>query len=323
MIAEGGDAAANGHASNTIDFSKIVYGIWRQKLVLFSVIGFCLIACVIYLHVSPLGYTVTLQVVPVDDQSKQIKGTLGDLASAAGIALPASEGGRENSFELFLQNIYGRETAIDLARDQNLMQMMFSREWDSQGRKWFNPSGGLHGIAHAVKFLLGFPSEPWQAPNGLRVQRFIVDNVRISRDLKSPIVTIVMNHRDPAFGVLFLSKLHAVDDGRLRERTLLRTSKYIDYLNVQLEKVTNDDYRKALIELLSDQEKHRMIASSRSIAYAADPFEPATSSANPTSPNAPLLLTLSIAAGILLGCFSALFWDIFDQRSGSRIKQVG
>lgn len=299
-----------------IDLSTILGRIWRQKLILFGVLGFCLLACVVYLHAVHFKYSVTLKVTAVEDQPRQIKGTLSDLASAAGIALPNDDSGHADSFELFLQNIYGRETANDLASDHSLMQTMFPLEWNAQTKQWRDPEDLLHEVLMGLSFIVGIPTASWAPPNGVRVQQFIARNVRILRDLKSPIVTIEMDHEDSQFGIQFLSKLHQIDDGRLRARALSRTTKYIDYLNEELRRVANEDYRKALIDLLADQEKRRMFASSPSISFAAEPFEAPTASALPDTPNSTLALILSTAIGILFGGFVAFFWDNFRHGLG-------
>lgn len=305
-----------------IDVSEVLRRIWRRRVVFAAVVGGCLLACIVYLHFVHFEYTIALQVTSVEGQSNQVRGTLGQLASAAGIALPNTEGDREDSFELFLQNIYSRETADELASDQALMQTMYPREWDAQTKTWHSPDGMFHSLAMLLRYVFGVPSEAWMAPNGIRVQQYIVRHVRISRDLKNPIVTVDMDHQDPEFAVQFLTKLRQVDDGRLRKRTLARTSNYIEYLNGELAKVTNDNNRRALIDLLSDQEKRRMFASSANIAYAAEPFGAVTSSALPTRPNSLLLLTLAIVVGILLSGFAAFLWDTLEPSFRSQLEEA-
>jgi uncharacterized protein involved in exopolysaccharide biosynthesis len=302
-----------------IDFQTIARSVWRQKKVLFAATGACCLLAVLYLHTAHYLYTVSLQVTPVADQIKQENGNLSDLANAAGIALPGGSS-QVNAFELFLQGLYTRDTATKLARDQGLMRKLYWREWDVGAHQWHDPAGLLHRIVSVLKGALGIPVNSWRQPDGERVQDFIVRNVRVSRDLKNPAVTIGMDYDDPTVAMEFLDKLRKADDDQLRARALDRTSKYIEYLNSEINKVTFDEYRKALTDLLADQEKRRMFASSASISYAAEPFQTPSTSTMPTKPNALFVLILSVFIGVLFGGFAAFFWDNWSGRTQAALR---
>jgi uncharacterized protein involved in exopolysaccharide biosynthesis len=296
-------------ARDTIDISAIGKAIWRQKRIFFIVPAVLLVISIIYLHVANYKYEVTYQVIPVSQDVKTGMKNLGALADAAGISLQSTNSGDVDPFELYLQGLYTHDTAGLIASDQNLMHDMFPNEWDADTRSWHDPHPYLHAVAGALRVLLGFPKSQWQAPDAARIETYIRENVTISRDLRNPVVTIQMYHADPAVAIAFLNRLHESEDGTLRQRTLIRTGKYIEYLDNELKKVTYQDYRQALVDLLTDQEKRRMFASSPTISYAAQPFQVPTASQMPSYPSPGVVLTATAFIGLLLGGMLAFFLD--------------
>src|SRR5690606_16351275 len=86
---------------------------------------------------------------------------------------------------------------------------------------------------------------------------------------------------------------------------LKRSSGNIAYLTEQLSKATVAEYREAIAQALSEQEKIRM-ASSSTAPFAAEPFGSAAASPRPTSPQPLLVLIVSIVGGGILGSLLVL-----------------
>ena len=294
---------------DVIDVHAIAQAIWRQRRIFFAVPAALLVLAIVYLHLAPYKYTVTYEVTPVSQDVKTGVKNLGALAAAAGMSLQGASAGDVDPFELYLQGLYTRDTAALVAKDQDLMRKMFPNDWDADTKSWRDPHPYLHAVTGLIKALLGFHGSSWHAPDGARLENYIKDNVTISRDLRNPVVTIQMYHEHPDIAIAFLNRLHETEDGTLRQRTLERTGKYIEYLDSELNKVTLEDYRQALVDLLTDQEKRRMFASSSSVSYAAQPFQEPTASQNPTAPMPILVLVVSVITGFLFGGMAAFFWD--------------
>jgi LPS O-antigen subunit length determinant protein (WzzB/FepE family) len=102
-----------------------------------------------------------------------------------------------------------------------------------------------------------------------------------------------------------LLSLHEVADNSLREIAIKKSTRHIDYLMQQLNKVTVSDYRQVLIENLSAQEKSRMLASS-GLFFAAEPLGVPTAPRVPTNPKPALVLSLSVVMGLFTGILIAL-----------------
>ncbi len=305
---------------DVIDVHAIAQAIWRQRRIFFAVPAALLFLAIVYLHVAHYKYTVVYQVTPVSQDVKTGAKNLGALAAAAGMSLQGASGGEVDPFELYLQGIYTRDTAALVARDQDLMRKMFPREWDADTKTWRDPNPFLRAIIGFIKAVIGSPRTSWHAPDGARMEAYIKGEITVSRDLRNPVVTIQMYHEHPDIAIAFLNRMHEAEDGKLRERTLVRTGKYIEYLDNELQKVTLEDYRQALVDLLSDQEKRRMFASSSSVSYAAQPFQEPTASPTPTAPKPSLVIVVSIVIGFLFGGMAAFFWD---ERLRNRANDVG
>ena len=99
--------------------------------------------------------------------------------------------------------------------------------------------------------------------------------------------------------------MHRAGDEELRQRSLARSTADIEYIARQLPLISVVEQRVALSRALSDQEKQRMIASA-GVPYAADIFEPITSSPRPTWPKLVPVLALAIIAGLFIGVASAV-----------------
>lgn len=293
-------------ADDEINLVELLTDIWKQRWLIASFIAASIIVAVIYLNGATYNYTAKLRVVPA--QSSQIgtgKGNgLSGLASMAGLNLPQDPGAM--SFQLYTESLHSRSVADALAKRTDLMKVIFSSEWDEKKQRFIEPQPSISTyVVRGIKSLLGLPVYNWRPPGAARLQEYIESNVQPKEDVASPVVTITYEHPDPQFAVAFLTALHHVLDESLRQKALTRSTQYIDYLSAQLQHVTLAEHRIAISNMLFEQEKTKMMASS-SLAFSADLFGPVTASIRPTSPRPSLVLAMSVVLGGVLGAFVAL-----------------
>lgn len=291
-----------------IDLVDLWKALVRQKQVIFLAVSATLMFAIAYLNLAERTYTVGLQVTPTESQGTKLGSGLSGLASIAGVSLSA---GKESpSFDLYLEGLHSLEAARVLAENQALMQNIFSDEWDKERKDWREPGGIVKKIISGVKILLGMRAYGWQAPDAKRLQEFIADEVKISKDSNRPVVTITFQHKSSEIGISLISSLHKAVDDDLRMRTLRRSTGYISYLYDQLKEASVAEYREALVELIAEQEKRRMIASSN-LSYAAEPFSGPYASLYPTKPQSIFVLITSILLGLVVGVIGAVVRDNF------------
>lgn len=107
-------------------------------------------------------------------------------------------------------------------------------------------------------------------------------------------------HPDPEFAAFFLQRLHAVSDGLIRHNARREVNGRIDYLRGELEKTRNPDHRRALADLLMEQERLRMLVSIDQ-PYAAAVVEPAFAAPSLRWPDALFVFAAFAGAGALAG----------------------
>ncbi len=269
-----------------------------------------LVAATIWLRSTEYDYTATLRVAPAPTSARESQslGALTGFASLTGVTLDAIP---VTPFRLYVEGIYTREVAARLARDPQLLHGAFPREWDARAQRWQPPSSP--GFVATINRLAGAPVRPWSPPDAARLQDWIAGHVSLDQSPKTPTVGLSVATPDPAFGKLFLTRLHATTDDWLRERTLATTRQNLAYLAAKLPTVTLAEHRQALIATLSDQEQRQMMARNPA-AYAAEPFGPVTASPRPTSPHQLPVLLLALFGGAAGGLALAL---IVPRRRGA------
>jgi uncharacterized protein involved in exopolysaccharide biosynthesis len=92
-------------------------------------------------------------------------------------------------------------------------------------------------------------------------------------------------------------------DGLMRKRDLEHTSGYIGYLTNRLASVSVEDYRRALVLNLTQQEKNRMLSSSP-LPYVSEILGKPMISSKPVSP-VPLAALLG---GVIVGGVVGVLW---------------
>jgi uncharacterized protein involved in exopolysaccharide biosynthesis len=290
-------------SSDQVSLYAILQIMWRRWFVIAICAGSAIVCAVIYLQIATYTYTAELKLSPVK-QSLNIGSELSGLASIAGIALPKGLG--QSSFGLYLETIRSRSVADALAKRQDLMKVLYKKEWNEDTQTWQENTNLFTPAIRLAKTLLGIRNYPYTPPDGARLQVYLNDYVRASENNRTTVVTVSYNNENSSFAVAFLDALHKEVDNELREKVLTRTNEYIKYLSRQLLTVTIAEYRETLIQVLTEQEKTRMMASSDA-PYAADVVGIPSASFRPTFPLPIPVLLGALVIGIFMGILIVLF----------------
>ena len=117
-------------------------------------------------------------------------------------------------------------------------------------------------------------------------------------------VTLRMNDRQLATDLL--RALHRISDETIRTDARIRTDQRISYLREQLSKVSNPDHRDALIGLLKEQERSRMMVGIDQ-DYAAESIDPPSVANRKAFPDPFLLVPVFAFIGLLGGLAFGLY----------------
>ena len=295
-----------GDRESTITLADLALALWSGKWWLIGSVIVALTAGIAYLQTAQREWTAELMVTPTQNDAGSLMGrlgSLGGLASMAGVSLPTSKA--VSQFTLFEEGVHSRTTANKLAADERILRGAFPRDWNDETNSWEEPRGLVPAAVRSIKALIGQPDANWSKPGGARLQRYLSKNVSLSNDTKKNTLTLSFEHPDPEFATYLLDRLQATIDLELRERMLGRSSDYIAYLDGRLKEVSNAEQRLALVDVLNEQEKLRMMASS-SVPFAAEPFGNAAIGDRPSSPDPAIVLGGLFMLSLLIGGALAL-----------------
>src|SRR5947207_1398587 len=155
-------------------------------------------------------------------------------------------------------------------------------------------------IAHAVAKGFGWHIVPWSPPDVGRISDYLERELKVVTDSKSGTVTLEIDSDDPRTAERVLIALNNAVDERMRQRDLERATTNISYLESRLSTVTVEEYRRALVGNLFEQERKRMLASAP-LAYVSDMLGKPMISSKPVSPVPVAVLAAGLIIGGLLG----------------------
>lgn len=153
------------------------------------------------------------------------------------------------------------------------------------------------GLAHDKAFRFSRIERGW-SPEKLAV--YIAKRVKVDPVGETSLRTLSYEHPDPAFAVMFLQRLHNVTDGLIRHGLRKDVNERIGYLNAAIAETMNPDHRRAMTDLLMEQERLKMLVSIDQ-PYSAAVVVPAFAGVKPAWPDAALVYTTFLGVGALLG----------------------
>jgi len=159
-----------------------------------------------------------------------------------------------------------------------------------------------------------------------KLSEYIAQRVEIDPIGETALRSFHYLHPDRAFAALFLRRLHLVTDGLIRHGVRKDVNGRIDYLNAAIGETYNPEHRRALTDLLMEQERLKMMVSIDQ-PYAASVVVPSSVSSKMRWPDTALIVLLFTGVGGLLGfvVFSALNAnvreDLIDVLDTEQVKQ--
>jgi len=243
------------------------------------------IALVMAFVITPV-YRAEVLLVPVDEKEHN---QLSDLASKFG-GLASFSGFSSNlrsSTTTSLAILKTRKFTVDFLRENSLLPILFSRDWDLERGQWKSDKQGE------------YPTY-WQG------YKYFDDKVRrISEDPDTGLITVSVEWSDPELAADWANKLVARLNAHLRQRAVHESKQSLEYLRNQLKKTSSVEVRDAIFSLIESEMKKSMLANVRE-EFAFQVLDAAVPPEEPVRPRRVLI----VALGILLGGVSSVFWAI-------------
>lgn len=131
-------------------------------------------------------------------------------------------------------------------------------------------------------------------------------NIRIIPVGATQLRRVTLQLRDRELAADMLRALHRLTDETIRTDARTRTDERIAYLRAQLGMVANPDHRDALVGLLKEQERTRMMVGIDD-DYAAENIDPPSIRNKPSFPDPAIFLPLFGMLGLIAGLVQSLF----------------
>lgn len=155
------------------------------------------------------------------------------------------------------------------------------------------------GLKQDRAFTFSEPKQEWSAEE---LAEYVASRVRIDPVGETSLRSFSYYHPNAEFAVTFLQRLHAITDGLLRRDARVQIDQRIKYLNEAMAETYNPEHKRALADLLLEQERMKMMVSIDS-NFAANIVVPAAVQPRAQWPDAALVYTLIPLIGAVLGFF--------------------
>ena len=286
---------------NEIDLMELLSVLWRGKyfVIIFTIIS--LAAGSQHLRNLSSKYSVSILLAPVqEEQSTPNFGNLGGLASLAGISLPRGSASDFAKYEIMLKT---QEMSTLIFQEQNLIQELFSGEWDNDRQIFREPKQNRKTlIKNYVKELLtGQPPKEYKEPNPDRLTVFINRNILVGLNKKTQYLNVSAETSNPELLTKLMVFMIINTDELFKKKFIKQANDAVQFYQIKISKARSQEHREILATLIAKEERKLLLAT-RDGPFVAEILTGPNTSLNPTSPKASLILVLSVLLGGFLSC---------------------
>jgi len=287
------------------EIDLLEYGrvIWRRrKMILGVTLAAAVLAIAVSLAMTNI-YRAEVLLAPVGtDENKGggLAGALGGLsgiASLAGVSLPGG-GGTEEALAV----LKSRGFIWQFVKDNKLMPVLFAEDWDAEAGRWKDEDPEAH-------------PDMWDA------YRLFSDIVQAKQDKKTQLVTLSVDWKDPELAAQWANDLVRRLNAYLRKRAIERSRRNLKYLEQQLRSTVVEEQRKALFELISQEQKKAMLANTQE-EFAFRVLDPAAPPDRKFKPKRALIVILSTFVAGFLAVIAAFIQEGIERRRRSEASSA-
>ena len=253
-----------------------------------------------------------LRLVPAEHAASMVVGpTARSGVAAMGLRMPVYGGegsaglaeagpGDESlsDYARFLELLTSVPVAQRLMADPAMTRRLFPERWDAAAGMWTSPSG----VPAALKRLLlaAAGREEWLEPDATALAERLRRAVVVTSIGTGPMRRLSFRHPDRSFALDLLGRLAAAADAHLRAEAARRSAAQVAYVRAKLAAVTVAEHRRALADLLAEQERVLMLIEV-DLPFAADPIEPPSAARLPDWPDPARVMAAALVGGLALG----------------------
>jgi uncharacterized protein involved in exopolysaccharide biosynthesis len=250
-----------------------------------------------YAFLTTPVYRGTVTMMPPDTGSggaalQSILGQFGDLAAMTGLQLGSVD---EQEAIAWLKS---RALFTAFAEEQNLMPILFKKQWDIAAGHW------RADLERAPTM-----DDAWAMFNR--------DIRRVNTDPKTRVITLDITWRDRYQAASWANELVRLANEQLRQRALRESQDTLASLRDQLSHTEEVELRQSIFRLMEVQLNRSLLAKSRS-EYAVTVLDPAVvpDARRFVAPRRFLLLAVALPLGLFLGACAVLAAQIVSELPG-------
>jgi uncharacterized protein involved in exopolysaccharide biosynthesis len=292
----------------TLDLSSIWRSMLASKKLFLTSIGVCVLGGLALALFMPPKYTATVLLSPAENNLPggglaALAGQFAGFADIAGVQLQ----GNVNSDEA-MAILASREFTEQFIAKQNLLPILFEKNWDSKKRAWKAGAGGggvMQSFSQWIARLTGdraAAANTSASPGGgpslwAGFKRF--DAIRsIDKDRKTQMVRVSIAWRDPQLAAQWANGLVEALNRHTRDRAIQDSNRSREFLEGELAKTNVVAMQTTLYRLVESELKKSMVATVRE-EYAFRILDRALPPMQRTSPKRTQIVLASFAVGFI------------------------
>ncbi len=286
--------------NDEVDLMDIISILWQGKKLIAS---FTLFAAIISVVVSLMLTSMyrSESVLQVRDSQDSLNlSQFSGLASMAGLSLPG--GGGDSSVEI-IATIKSREFVKHLITfDEVLPSLTAAKSYD--------PKSGILSFNKNIydtesKRWIQNPNSPNSKPSYIDAHRIFIGMMSISKDMKTGLISISIEHISPIFAKDLLDLVIKEANNLMRQKDITFSERALIYLNKELSKTLISPVKDSINTLIEGQLETKMMANIHD-EYTLVKIEPPFIPENRFFPVRSIISILGTLFGIFLGVFLVL-----------------
>jgi uncharacterized protein involved in exopolysaccharide biosynthesis len=272
-------------ADRDISLGELCSILWRSKWLILLVSACAALLALGAAQLMPVKYDAVILLSPVSSQSGSNKlGALSEVASSLGglgSLVGLGGGGNEQKAEA-IATLQSEALTESFIRDNDLLPVLYAKQWDDRTKTWRT-------------------SDPKKRPSLWKANVMFEKKIRgVTENAKTGLVTLTISWKDPAQAAAWANGLVKLTNEYLREKSIARSERNIQYLETQAAKTSEVEIRSAIFSLMQTEIKNEMVSRGND-EYALKIIDPAAVPEKPASPQ-PLLLSISAAIAAFVVC---------------------
>ena len=242
------------HYDDEIDLRELFGVLWAGKIKIVAITAVFAIASVIYALSVPNQYKATALLSPAQSSGGGLSGALGQLGGLASLA-GVSIGGSESSEAQVAQEIMKSWSFIEGFIDSNNLAVEISaaKGWDEETNRLIIDND-TYDVENKNWVLEDGPPSSW------KLFKAFSSRVSVSKDNKSGLVSVSIEHYSPQIAKQWLDLYVAAINDHMQKRKMAKVTRNIEYLEAQIKKTNIAQMQEVFYTIIEEQIKSKMLA---------------------------------------------------------------